>query len=186
MEKGRFGNRHYIKNGVAVLEILHSYGVVFSHIYDVDLYPIVSNAHWGQHYKGYAEGRVNGKKVYLHQVGFIERPEGLQVDHIDRNKCDSRGQNLRLVTPRQNQMNKSNVSIYGYGIQFHRNRYIVRTSFKGDNVYRPSFKSLEAATECRDKFVEIAMSMDAGDRKQPTPFELRTIADNIRFVYGDN
>jgi hypothetical protein len=34
-------------------------------------------------------------------------PEGMQIDHINRNPCDDRLENLRVVTCRQNQQNRS-------------------------------------------------------------------------------
>ena len=50
---------------------------------------------------------------YAHRIVWMlknnsEIPEGLQIDHIDRNRQNNHPSNLRVVTPSQNAMNRSN------------------------------------------------------------------------------
>src|SRR5678809_161305 len=52
--------------------------------------------------------------VWVYHHGDI--PDGLVIDHINRNRQDDRIENLRLVTRRQNQRNLSNQSKYGVGV----------------------------------------------------------------------
>lgn len=64
--------------------------------------------------KWYYDGRYirNGKIGLLHRV-IMERiiskeiPSGLEVDHLNGLKIDSRRENLRLATPSQNRINSS-------------------------------------------------------------------------------
>jgi hypothetical protein len=68
----------------------------------------------------YAERRVNGHNVRLHRVvcehyhGSV--PDGMEVDHINRDKLDNTPGNLRIVTKTQNRTNqkkrKDNTSGY--------------------------------------------------------------------------
>lgn len=59
-------------------------------------------------YLMYGCGKTN-KRTYIHKSVahcFIgERPIGLQIDHINRNKKDNRIENLRYVTPSDNMKN---------------------------------------------------------------------------------
>lgn len=58
---------------------------------------------------GYVRVGVNGKQQLAHRViwemynGPI--PIGMQVDHINGNRCDNRLENLRVVTSQQNKWN---------------------------------------------------------------------------------
>lgn len=62
--------------------------------------------------KGYYFIRFDKKKYAIHHLvtnAFLgERPDGLIVDHIDRNRQNNRLDNLRYVTTHQNNINSSN------------------------------------------------------------------------------
>jgi hypothetical protein len=59
--------------------------------------------------KGYFRGCIANKKVLIHHLvanAFMgERPEGLVIDHIDRNPKNNHISNLRYVTHKENQYN---------------------------------------------------------------------------------
>ena len=57
---------------------------------------------------------LRSRLVWIGHNGPI--PEGMQIDHINRNPKDDRIENLRAVTHRQNQQNRSNQSEYGVGV----------------------------------------------------------------------
>jgi len=50
---------------------------------------------------------IGGRIIRLHQLLMGFAPEGLEWDHIDRNKLNNRRDNFRLVTSRVNQYNKN-------------------------------------------------------------------------------
>jgi hypothetical protein len=60
--------------------------------------------------RGYLRVKVGSKHYQLHRVIFSmlkgEIPQGMQVDHIDRNKLNNRIENLRLATNQQNNYNR--------------------------------------------------------------------------------
>lgn len=53
----------------------------------------------------YVQGRVNGRKVYLHRF-LLGPPTGKVVDHKDGNGLNNRRSNLRVVTQQENTWNR--------------------------------------------------------------------------------
>lgn len=60
--------------------------------------------------RGYIRTSTKHGFTPLHRIVLaihgIDIPNGMQVDHINRNKLDNRLSNLRVVTPAQNNLNK--------------------------------------------------------------------------------
>lgn len=68
-------------------------------------YDLISQFNWHCSAKGYAERSAhNGETRKMHRV-IMNAPDGMQVDHINRNKLDNRRSNLRLCTNTQNVAN---------------------------------------------------------------------------------
>lgn len=63
-----------------------------------------------------------GKTLYMHRV-ILNTPEGMDTDHINRDKLDNRRANLRICTHSQNEANtdlrRNNTSGFK-GVSFHR------------------------------------------------------------------
>ena len=66
---------------------------------------------WAQR-DGYLQIRISGKTFYVHRLvleTFVgECPEGMECDHIDRNRSNNRIENLRWITVNENRTRNKN------------------------------------------------------------------------------
>jgi len=101
---------------------------------------------------GYRQVGFNYKTMYYHHIVWILYnkklvPEGLEIDHINRNKIDNRIQNLRAISHMDNMLNRKFPLIgeYPLGCLFDkkRNAYFSRIKINGDNIYLMYSKNLE-------------------------------------------
>ena len=95
-------------------------------------------------------GNDGKKKVcYLHQlmaISFIDKDyklKGLVVDHINRDKTDSKLSNLRVVTQSKNLENKGSRNIYFCKT---RNKYVAQIKRQGVK-YRKRFNTMNESVE---------------------------------------
>ena len=86
------------------------------------------------------------KYDYVHRW-LMDATKGDIVDHVNRNKCDCRRENLRLVDKSLNNYNRKVKSKYGRGIYFdkHGNRYRAYISHNNKSLKLGSFKTVEDA-----------------------------------------
>ena len=120
-----------IEGGVAKIELgfkaRHGYAIV-----DID-FSYLDKYNWNLSSSGYAFARPSGrtKMIYMHHL-VLPRVEGMDNDHINRNKLDNRLQNLRTVTRSQNLHNSMKSGASGYkGVQFNKNRGKWQTRLRG-------------------------------------------------------
>lgn len=71
---------------------------------------------------GYRRLRIQGKDWYVHRLvaeTFMPNPEGKPtVDHVNRNRCDNRVQNLRWATHKEQNENSATVlNRTNYGVR---------------------------------------------------------------------
>jgi hypothetical protein len=88
--------------------------------------------------------------IYLHRV-VLGAQSGQHVDHINGDKLDSRRDNLRLVTHRQNTQNQriSSLNTSGYkGVCWHKGtgKWHVRITVNGQRLHLGYYDDLEKAT----------------------------------------
>jgi hypothetical protein len=74
-------------------------------VFDTEDYNKLIKYTWNLDVHGYPVTRINNKVTFLHNL-IIKSPNGLLVDHIDRNKLNNHKDNLRVVTSSQSNMNK--------------------------------------------------------------------------------
>jgi hypothetical protein len=70
-------------------------------------YEWLSRRHWTLFSGGYAARRDKSNKWVLMHREIMQPPEGMVVDHIDRNKANNCRFNLRVCTPAENRHNRA-------------------------------------------------------------------------------
>ena len=118
---------------------------------------LVNDRRWNLASSGYAFGTLRGVqgRDLMHRVILgLERGDGKQVDHINRDKLDNRRKNLRLVSHGENQRNKS-----GWGSSEYRwvfrdgRRWRVCFRMNGRRRYLPgSFRTELSAALAAERF----------------------------------
>lgn len=95
-------------------------------LFDADDFDIISKLCWYENNCGYMITRLSKyKQIFMHRLiaaHHIEIPEGMYVDHINRNRLDCRISNLRVCTPRENSWNvgvHSNSKSGERGVRWH-------------------------------------------------------------------
>ncbi|WP_081790752.1 HNH endonuclease [Deinococcus phoenicis] len=112
---------------------------------------------WHRLNSGYAARTGWKKKILMHRE-LAKPSEGLQVDHIDRNKLNNQRSNLRCVTPSVNRRNTgmSSRNRSGYtGVSFNteKGKWQAATRIDGKDYLIGRFKTVEDAKEAYDLFV---------------------------------
>lgn len=124
----RYGNRAYI---------------------DEDDLEKVSKYTFCKHQDGYFRTMVNRKTICLHNIILHNNDSNLVVDHINKCKLDNRKNNLRLITRKENTLNrklsaKNKSGITGVHYDKSTNMYVSRYS-----NFRKKFKKLDDAINFR-------------------------------------
>ena len=107
-----------------------------------------------RNFRTWVNGEVyfTSRLIWLHQHG--KHPTGL-IDHIDRNPDNNRIENLRDVTPTQNQYNKVQANIHGYKGVTWRNRkskpWLAKIRVDGTRINLGSFATKEEAALAYEK-----------------------------------
>ena len=100
--------------------------------------------------EGYYNVQLLGKTYLAHRIVWAlsreSDPGGWQVDHIDGNRKNNDPSNLRLVTNRANNQNKSNHSELGVGVKAMGNKFQSRIRIKGRLMHLGTFRTAEEAS----------------------------------------
>jgi hypothetical protein len=101
---------------------------------------------------GYRVIRINRKLYKAHRLIYIfhhgEIPDGLYIDHIDRQRLNNSIENLRLVTRQENGFNRS---VKGYCFNKARNKFHAQINLNGKKIYLGLF---ETAKEARAAYLK--------------------------------
>lgn len=123
---------------------------------DNDNYDLIIKHSWYLSTNGYLCCRIDGKVTLLHRLIMSnDKNICLEIDHINLNKLDNRKENLRIVTPSQNQMNRdimsNNTSGYtGVTWDKSRNKWKVTINENGNCHNLGRFDRLEDAVAARN------------------------------------
>jgi hypothetical protein len=109
---------------------------------------------------GYRRVVFQNKKQQEHRIIWImhngEIPEGFILDHIDGNRCNNSIDNLRVVTPSQNNMNRKTPAnnksgVTGVGFRSREQKWIARININGKRKQLGMFDTLKEAAQARRK-----------------------------------
>lgn len=108
---------------------------------------------------GYIRVRFGGKEYRAHrliwEMHYGPIPEGMLVDHIDRNPKNNNISNLRLVTRQQNNANRSKLTELPKGVTKYGEMYRARISYQGTTYSLGSYKTPEEAGQAYREAAEI-------------------------------
>lgn len=117
-------------------------------------YDWLSQYNWRFH-NGYAARQERRKNIYMHRE-IARPPDGMMVDHINRNKLDNRRANLRPCTRRQNIRNqaaKTGSASRFKGVEYRKDRdkYYARIRFQGRRLWLGTFTDNRDAARAYDR-----------------------------------
>ena len=135
----------------------------------------------GSYSNRYASLTVKGYKFLIHKlVWYFENdlyPDDSQIDHIDQDTHNNRIDNLRIVTAKENSMNKpkrrDNTSgITGVSFDKQTNKWVVRIkNHEGKYENRGRFTSIDEAKQARDRaLIELGYSENHGKEFSKLPY----------------
>ena len=101
---------------------------------------------------GYHRIKHNNKYIPIHRIVYEmhygDVPEGLVIDHINRNKTDNRIENLRAVTTQENNRNvdvRNSTNVRNVYWHTANKKYNVQLSVNGKQKHFGSYDDLELA-----------------------------------------
>ncbi len=120
-------------------------------LFDREDYPKIAQHNWRKT-DDYVYAMIDGRRKAIHRV-IIDCPEGMVVDHINRNPLDNRKCNLRICTPLQNSWNKihSRFKTEHRGIIKLKNEWVVRICVNYEIITIGRYKNFEDAVDARLK-----------------------------------
>lgn len=119
-------------------------------IIDIDDYELCKNHKWYLDSSGYARTSIDNHKIRLHRFLLNPHDEEL-VDHINRNRLDCRRKNMRIVTRKENSINRglqSNNNSGVSGVYFTNGYWVARLKREETHLIK-YFKNKEDAINQR-------------------------------------
>lgn len=142
-------------------ELFDTYGVMFVErkgklhevLFSLEDFEKISNFNgtWHIDNRGYVKRVIRNKTTFLHRL-VKPSPEGMVIDHINRNKLDNRQGNLRIVTNAQNMQNvnsnkRSKTGIRGVSKdnRFEKTHWRARLTVNKKEIYLGTYDTLAEA-----------------------------------------
>ena len=129
--------------------------------FDKEDYDKIKNICWLENQRGYLSGQYEGKKFLLHRVIMGVTGKYNFVDHINGNPMDNRKCNLRIVSPKENVMNRNLQPYNTSGVTgvtwFKRDsKWMAQIIVDGKHIhlgyYNDFNKAVEARKEAEEKY----------------------------------
>lgn len=141
----RKGNKYVIEGEVAKVYFSNADGYFLCDTKDVE---ILNRYTWYLGCDGYARSSLRRKTIFAHII-LLGKPEGMEIDHINRNKLDNRRNNLRLVTHTVNMRNTSITKRKNVGVWFVKGKYRAGIHQGNKTINLGSFGTEEEAIRAR-------------------------------------
>lgn len=109
---------------------------------------------WAGNSYAFRTSSLNGKgfSIYMHRL-IVGVSTGQEVDHIDGDGLNNQKKNLRIVTHRENMMNRRQRTVSktsnNLGVIKRKNTFIAQIKILGKNKYLGSFRTEEEALKAR-------------------------------------
>jgi hypothetical protein len=137
--------------GARWLAIRSTSGYVFS-LVDEDIFEHVSILSWQLHSERYAGVKHRRKSwVFLHHLIIGAPPDGLMIDHRNRDTLDNRRANLRFASRAQNMQNRQHWVGFRGVDQTGPNSWRAAIRADGRRISLGSFATAEAAARAYDE-----------------------------------
>ncbi len=142
-------------NEVVFIPLIGKYGEGLTTKVSASFAYLAVEGPWVVSTNGYALRRWKGKYQKLHHA-VLPGQKGMQIDHINGDKFDNRIENLRLVSPSQNQRNRGaqkNSQLGVKNVSFYKRDETFRVQFtiEGKDMWIGDYKTLEEAIAKRDE-----------------------------------
>ncbi len=132
------------------MKLVYIRGGFVAKVSDED-FAFVSRFSWSKNKSGYAERSVCYKKLLMHQM-LVDCKRGFFVDHIDGDRLNNTMENLRIVTPTQNQRNSRPRRGKKYkGIAKTSGGWAAKINFNRNPIHLGTFFTEEAAARAYDR-----------------------------------
>lgn len=109
--------------------------------------------------RGYRHIRIDNKFYQSHRLIWIfiygKLPDGMVVDHINRDRTDNRVDNLRLLSNSANNRNSIRSDHEDVGVWKTGNRFKATYNLDGKRHYIGTFASKEEAIKKRAEYIEM-------------------------------
>lgn len=113
-------------------------------IIDIEDVERVKDFRWTDNGNGYIRTFNRTTPVYLHRF-IMDAPDGMDIDHINKNRLDNRKSNMRVVQHYINCHNRKNRHPFKVKDRKLKKPYLASITIKGKSIYLGYYKTAEEA-----------------------------------------
>lgn len=103
------------------------------------------NTYYARTFKKNPNRKLKQKTIIMHRL-IMNPPNDMQIDHINHNGLDNRKENLRIVTHRENHLNRIKNAILPGAFKTPCNNYCSKIRINGKQIRLGTFSTAELAS----------------------------------------